>query len=577
MKQPTPLFVPNVDSPVREWSAAAGVSLFAALLVASPFFFLGTASGHDIAFHMASWLDAAGQWKQGVWFPRWAEWANFGYGEPRFIFYPPLSWLFGAALGSLLPWNVVAVAFIVVTQSFAGISAYALLRRCSPGSRLAALLGCASFAANPYALMIVYARSDFAELLAIAFLPLLLLAALRLTGLSEQSAQSHLQQVAAFAAAFCLVWLSNAPAGVIATYCMALLFLAAAWLQRSPPILLRCGIGMALGFGLAGFYLLPAFYEQRWVNISGVLSGGLTPAENFLYARTADAEHDAFNRVASNVALLLIAWTVAAAISALIARRRLKAQPSNSKMLAALCVLAGAAALLMLPVTLFLWKYLPELRFVQFPWRWMAVLALCAVTFMTAAARGKWKWIWLAVVAIAGVGAARYLVAHTWWDTEDMPTLQAAILDGTGFEGTDEYDPTGDDRTDLPEKQPRARFVAGSAGGSTHPAATELFVDKWTAEHKVLRAVTREPERIALRLLDYPPWQISVNGQRVNALHASGTRQMIVPVRSGESRIEINFVRTVDRIIGGWLSLLCLAGLTGALAWQARKKPGSAV
>src|SRR5437588_339889 len=329
----------------RGWMAALGVSLGTAFLIISPFFWRGTASGHDIAFHASSWLDVAGQWKEGIVFPRWCEWANNGFGERRFIFFP-------------------------------------------------------------------------------AFL----LAALQRSGLMENRWGSGPRSAAIFGLFFAAIWLANAPAGVLASYSMALLFAWAAISEKSFLPLLRGAGGLALGFGLACFYLVPAAYEQRWVNIGEALSSGLRPVENFLFTKIADPEHNLFNWIASSVAILLklLTWIAAA----LAYRNITEAQASWEKkaLWQSLIVLGAAATLLMLRPSAILWEYLPELRFVQFPWRWMGILALAYACFGAAAvAPRRVAWIWSVVVILAMAGTATFLVSKAWWDSDDIPSLQEAI------------------------------------------------------------------------------------------------------------------------------------------------------
>jgi hypothetical protein len=113
----TPLRV-NIESPWErlkahflrhEFLAATVLAVVASMAVIAPMLVLGTMAGRDFPFHLASWMDVARQWHEGTIYPQWAELANWGFGEPRFVFYPPGSWILGAALGSLLPWRFALV------------------------------------------------------------------------------------------------------------------------------------------------------------------------------------------------------------------------------------------------------------------------------------------------------------------------------------------------------------------------------------------------------------------------------------------------------------------------------------
>ena len=537
-------------------------------------FFLGNASGHDFVFHVQSWMDVARQWREGIFFPRWAEWANWGFGEPRFLFYPPLSWLAGAAIGSVLPWRMAPGAYIWLALIVAGMSMWRLSREWlrGPYASLAAVL----YAVNPYQLVIVYYRSAFGELLAAALLPLLIWAALRVAG-------GEWRRIPILALAFAGVWLSNAPAAVIATYSLGVVTVIGCILRRSLRPLILAASAMIAGLGLAAFYIVPATTEQKWIQIAQIVSQDFRPSANFLFTRANEPDFVAFNWRVSWVATGLIAAT---AIATLVTVRKRKA---HAEAWWTLCALAAVAAAMMLPPSLWLWHELPKLWFVQFPWRWLDVVGL-AFAFLAAAAiagprNRAASWTLAAVLFAAIAVAGAFMARDAIWDSSDIASIADAIHSARGYEGADEYTPIGCDRYQFPgnpddderpadvspDPAPRIAKLAPDSGNIVPAAGVRLHTRAWTSERRIITAESVEAVTLAVRLVNYPAWAIRVNGHDARFDLRDETQQILVPLSAGNNRIEIRFRRTPDRTLGGAVSAFTAVALC-TFAWLFRKQ-----
>ncbi|MFL6444524.1 MAG: 6-pyruvoyl-tetrahydropterin synthase-related protein [Candidatus Sulfotelmatobacter sp.] len=504
----------------------------AAFAVEVPFFFFGTPSGHDVEFHLYSWLEVLGQWRHGIFYPRWAGLAHFGYGEPRFIFYPPASWLLGATLSAIVPWTVAASVYIWLVLTAAGISMLVLARRWL--ERRDALFAAVLYAVNPYHLVIVYWRSAFAELLAACLLPLLLLFILKAVE-DEQRMMVPLGIVLAAA------WLTNAPAAVMIHYSMALLILFFAIMKRSPRLLLDGAAAVALGACLASFYLLPAVYEQKWADIGEAVSAGSRPADNFLFIHTTDADHDAFNRMVSWVAMLEMGVIAVAATVATIQKRM------KTPLWQLLLGWGTVCAFFLLPISLVFWKVLPKMQFMQFPWRWLLCLSLIFTIFVALGLQGWWMRTTVCLLSIVVIAAAWTRVQAPWWDNAaDLREMQDNMESGAGYEGTDEYTPVGADPAVL-DKTARDVAVEG-------PARAAIHILRWNAAAKEFTAQVSSADQLALKLFPYPAWKVEVNGHPVAASVRKSTGQILIPVQAGLNRVQIRFVRTWDRTAGAWIS-----------------------
>ncbi len=535
-----------------------------ALLALLPMLRNGASCGHDFDFHLLSWFEAAQQFAHGTLYPHWATLPAYGAGEPRFVFYPPLSWSLGALLTLALThlphlapatgFAHVPLVFTWVALTTAGLAAFSLVRRYVGPTP--ALLAATLYLANPYLLFTAFERTAFAELLAATFLPLLLAAILPVTSDGDPPS------VARIAVPLALLWLTNAPAAVMGSYLLALVVLLRIFALRrhsraALALLLRSAAGTLLGLALAGFYLVPAIHQQRWVEINMAVIPGMRIVDNTLFHHTPDPEHDVVLHTASLIAVVLLLLT--AGLLAIAARRTHLPSPTIAAV-PRLAILVAVIAVLLTPVSLPLWRHLPELAFLQFPWRLLAVLAVLFALSAALALRslrlhpalGALSALLLAG-AVATPTAAHF---HQGCDVGEAPQEAFSTLAASyTVAPTDEYTPEPADNDALRHNNPPFRLAEDPE--SVTPAGAQAGAVPF---HFDLTVPT--PEFLILNLRSYPAWQARLNGTPIPHGPDRDDGLLTLHVPAGHDHIDLIYVRTLDQSVGARLSALALLTLT---------------
>ena len=556
--------------------------MLAALVAVLPLAVHGCSCGHDFDFHLGSWMEAASQFRHGNLHPHWAFSPAFNAGEPRFVFYPPLSWTIGAVLGLLLThlpgisraagWNAVPIVYTWIALSLSGVMLYRLSRRyASEGS---AAIAAVFYAVNPYMLFTAYERTAYAELLAAAWMPLLLGAILQeevtITGIALPVA---------------LLWLTNAPAAVMGCYALAFLALFRVVAvkrngdrdQRVSPLLLAARIfsGTALGLALAGFYLVPAVCERRLVQVSMAMIDEMRIDHNFLFEHTGTSSdavlHDQVLHTVSTIAVFLLC---AALVCLAILRYKRHEQSTTDEPakfpFAAFTGMITGIAFLLTPISNAVWQHAPEARFLQFPWRLLAVLApACAVLIarcihslistgngwpLQIGMRPHWTlWGAAAISVAAALVLPEFRTFQQGCDVAETVTARLATFEShTGSNPTDEYTPmTADNDALKPDNPPywlstTADGNAAQAGRVSRPGVVP--------QHFVVQSPAAE--FLILNLREYPSWRILLDG-RLDATRAQRYDGLIaIPVPAGASTVDVHYATSVEQWAGDAISLV---------------------
>jgi hypothetical protein len=558
------------------------IVMLAAAAAIWPLWLNGPSCGDDFYFHFVSWSDAQRSILQGVLYPHWANSANFGVGEPRFVFYPPLTWMIGALLGLALPWKGVALAFTFLLLAATGLANRALAQEVLADGP-STLAGCAAICLGR-SLSDITQRSAYAELTGGFWIPLLLLFLLRNKNPSGSFWQRTFDDsTVPLSLVMAGIWLSNGPLGIEANYLLAATAMVSATLQKSWAPLLRAMVSGSIGMALTSFYLIPAIWERNWANFQDAVTRPNYRIENsWLFGHHTDPTLMLHDRTLFGISVIAVAMLVVTLACALIAWRR-GTLPGERRWWIPLALISIAVFFLQLPISLPLWNWLPELRFLQLPWRWLLVMQPSLAVFFAAA-------VWVRPsgrrAAILTSCALFFCIISTvtWvFCFNDCKAFNAGFKvweAGEGAQGKPEYAPPDIQYRLLLPDVPRNCVVrnlndltdiSGEPGDGLNPVralSQSVCKGRFTEpmnqpERKGFQGVVDQSGYLILGLRSYPAWKAMVNGRPSTTLMERGHGLMEIPVARGPVTVVVQWTTTEDVIAGRWVTFFALVLLTG--------------
>ena len=452
--------------------------------------------GHDFRQHVASWMELRDLWRAGQFHPGWAPRAAFTLGDARFLYYPPVPFTVGTGLAMLLPFSAVPAAYVWLTFALSGLAMYFACRDfvAVQDRWKAAVL----YMASPYLLTTSLVRFAAAEVLTLVWLPLILLYFYRAVWLGSRRATMLLGCLLG------LTWITNVPASIVLLYALSFTVCVIAILQRSLRPLIVPFFAECIAGALAAFYIVPVLLEQSWIQRDANLRDRLD--NYFLSFSTAKLPLVYYGVglwiiiVVSTVLVCLLAWA-GRKRAALADAQQAQNEQVEREQVRTWLALVLVCFFFQLPISAVLWWHLPELRFADFPYRFLAPLGGAVPLMVLAKGTPKrWRMAGYVVLGLLALIPLREYRASKGALINFNATIP--MWEQIGYRAWPEFVPAGAARPEEP-----VHIVPVSVEDpAANPHCTVELTGAYAGQ-KTLVTETDEPCRIRVAQFFFPYWR----------------------------------------------------------------------
>jgi uncharacterized membrane protein len=546
--------------------------------LAPPLLARGFPLGHDTAAHLTYLYLFDAALAQGQFPVRWVEWIRPGHSQPLFSFYQPGFYYAVQLVHILVPSLLLSTKLTILAAWWSGGAfLYLHLRRLGVWpAMLAALL----FIRAPYLILDVFVRAALPELLAVACAPAVL------WSLDRSLRSPQIPYLVLFAAATGAMLLCHLPT-VLMFLPVYAAYAVAVWLSRESErrSVARLAAAAALGLGLASFYVLPALLELHLTKMRTLTSGYFDYRQHFVepwqwfrptwgFGGSEPGPGDGMSFQAGLVQWLAAAGGVAAAA------RAVRTGPDHPARWLLFWLGVFAAALFMTSAASgVIWRALPPLAFIQFPWRFLSVVSLAVAAIAAHALASVRNTTVHAVVVLSVAGGL-------FWQTQGL--LKPST-----------YLPAASTYIDSPgwryaRDAARLAFIEPGYYPSTVERLVEGHMDRWqitrgtgtvsprdVLDHRIVVHIdSAEGVELTIASHGFPGWRVLIDGRPTQWAYDRDFGFIVVDVPAGSHIIDAAFSDTPVRAWADRISLvsgaLWIASAVGFAVLRLRRRSWAA-
>ena len=481
---------------------------------------------------------------------RWVPDMGYGNGYPIFNFYGVFPYYLGAILSFVFGYLGAAKLLFFLPLVLGGVGMYLLSKELF--GKIPGVVGGVLYLFAPYRALDSFVRGAVGESFALAIIPFAFYFYLKLI----KSKEKRYFVLATSSAGF--LFMSHNIMTLLFTPILIAWILFWLYQEKWKGIKLAL-LSLIISFGLAAFFLLPAFSEKGLVQTESLTRAELDFRAQFVkvpqlftdrswnYSGSAPLSNDTIS--------YQIGWPLwwLAALGVLYA---FLLKGKNKLLVGFLFIVFGFGVFMTHNKSGFIWEQFEILSFVQFPWRFLSVVifsgSLLGAYFLTAFKDKRLKVISILIVVLTVILNWQYFrPEHFYKDVTNATKLSGqSFIDQQKGSLLDYLPKTALEPRELPSKEPPVLRGEGKVSNFINKSNSWSF-----------NATISQEAVVEVPVFDFPNWTVFVNGAKYPHSNENVLGRIAITLPEGEYEVVGKFLNTPIRTIANTITVVSLLSL----------------